>query len=118
MRSLRIKAQDSEIAVASLSGGNQQKVALAKWVFSDCEVLILDEPTRGVDVGAKVEIYQVINRLAERGVGVIVVSSELPELIGICDRILVIREGRIVGEAQGDAMNEKALIALAMGVQS
>ena len=116
MRTLRIKARDSEIAAGSLSGGNQQKVALAKWVFSDCRVLILDEPTRGVDVGAKVEIYQIINQLAEQGKGVIVVSSELLELIGICDRILVVREGRMVGETSGDTMNEKALISLAMGV--
>ena len=117
MRALRIKARDSEIAVGSLSGGNQQKVALARWVFSDCRVLILDEPTRGVDVGAKVEIYGIINEMAERGIGVVVVSSELPELIGLCDRILVVREGRLVGETAGDAMNERHLVALAMGVQ-
>jgi ribose transport system ATP-binding protein len=118
MRALRIKARDMEVSAGTLSGGNQQKVALAKWVSSDCEVLILDEPTRGVDVGAKVEIYGIINELAERGVAVIVVSSELPELVGLCDRVLVIREGRLAGEAQGLAINEQSLIRLAMGVQS
>ena len=117
MNALRIKARDSEIAVGSLSGGNQQKVALARWVFCDCKVLILDEPTRGVDVGAKVEIYGIINQMAERGIGVAVVSSELPELIGICDRVLVVREGRLVGETTGETMNERHLVALAMGVQ-
>lgn len=118
MRALRIKARDMEVSAGTLSGGNQQKVALAKWVSSDCEVLILDEPTRGVDVGAKVEIYGIVNELAERGVAVIVVSSELPELVGLCDRVLVIREGRLAGEARGVAINEQSLIRLAMGVQS
>lgn len=116
MRSLQIRARDTEIAVSTLSGGNQQKVALAKWVFSDCKVLIFDEPTRGVDVGAKVDIYQIINTLAESGVCVIVVSSELPELIGLCDRIIVIRQGEVAGEVDGVDADETTLIGLAMGV--
>ena len=118
MRSLRIKARDTEARAASLSGGNQQKVALAKWVSSDCQVLILDEPTRGVDVGAKVEIYGIINSLAEKGVAVIVVSSELPELVGLCDRVLVIREGHLVAEARGSQITEQYLIHAAMGVDA
>ena len=82
----------------NLSGGNQQKVVLPKWLFANPEVLILDEPTRGIDVGAKYEIYTIINQLADEGKGVIVISSEMPELLGICDRIYVMNEGRIVGE--------------------
>jgi putative multiple sugar transport system ATP-binding protein len=84
--------------VGKLSGGNQQKVVLSKWIFTDPDVLILDEPTRGIDVGAKYEIYTIINRLADEGKGVLVISSELPELIGICDRIYTLCEGRITGE--------------------
>ena len=86
--------------VGKLSGGNQQKVVLSKWMFTDPDVLILDEPTRGIDVGAKYEIYTIINRLAEQGKGVIVISSELPELLGICDRIYTLAEGRITGECR------------------
>ena len=85
----------------NLSGGNQQKVVLSKWLFSNPDVLILDEPTRGIDVGAKYEIYTIINRLADEGKGILVISSEMPELLGICDRIYVMNEGRIVGEMAG-----------------
>ena len=117
IRALRIKTPGGAPAVSTLSGGNQQKVALAKWMATELEVLILDEPTRGVDVGAKSEIYQIINDVAERGLAVIVISSDLPELIGIADRIAVMRAGGITGELCGDDMNEEALIALAMGVK-
>ncbi|WP_066041460.1 multiple monosaccharide ABC transporter ATP-binding protein [Herbiconiux solani] len=96
--SMNIKAPSVLAKVGKLSGGNQQKVVLSKWIYSDPDVLILDEPTRGIDVGAKYEIYTIINRLAAEGKGVIVISSELPELIGICDRIYAIAEGRITGE--------------------
>ena len=82
----------------NLSGGNQQKVVLSKWLFANPDVLILDEPTRGIDVGAKYEIYTIINQLAAEGKGILVISSEMPELLGICDRIYVMNEGRIVGE--------------------
>ena len=82
----------------NLSGGNQQKVVLSKWLFSDPEMLILDEPTRGIDVGAKYEIYTIINKLADDGKGVLMISSEMPELLGMCDRIYVMNEGRIVAE--------------------
>ena len=98
-----------------LSGGNQQKVVLARWLLRSCKVLLLDEPTRGVDAGAKSEIYRVIATLAEAGLGVVVVSSELPELVGFCTRILVMREGRLVGEVAGDQATETDLLALAVG---
>lgn len=102
--------------VESLSGGNQQKVSLAKWLAVDTELIILDEPTRGVDVGAKVEMYGLINSLADSGIGVIVVSSEMIEIIGICDRALVMREGEIAGELSKEELTENNLIKLAMGV--
>ncbi|PPF80283.1 ABC transporter ATP-binding protein [Subtercola sp. Z020] len=97
-KSMNIKAPSVLSKVGKLSGGNQQKVVLSKWIYSDPDVLILDEPTRGIDVGAKYEIYTIINKLAAEGKGVIVISSELPELLGICDRIYAIAEGRITGE--------------------
>jgi ribose transport system ATP-binding protein len=99
-------------AVRTLSGGNQQKVVLAKWLLADPKVLILDEPTRGIDVGAKFEIYQLIHQLADRGAGVLVISSEIEELIGICDRLLVMRHGEIAGEfGRGDFDRERILAA-------
>jgi putative multiple sugar transport system ATP-binding protein len=97
-QSLRVKAPTVDEGVAKLSGGNQQKVVLAKWMFTDPDLLILDEPTRGIDVGAKYEIYGIIQRLAEQGKGVILISSELPELIGLCDRIYTVFEGQITGD--------------------
>ena len=102
---MNIKAPTVMTVVGKLSGGNQQKVVLSKWLFTDPEVLILDEPTRGIDVGAKYEIYTIINRLVAAGKAVIVISSELPELLGICDRIYTLSAGRITGEvpvARGD----------------
>ncbi len=97
----------------NLSGGNQQKVVLSKWLFSNPEMLILDEPTRGIDVGAKYEIYTIINKLATEGKGILVISSEMPELLGICDRIYVMNEGRIVGEmSAGEASQEKIMRAI------
>jgi putative multiple sugar transport system ATP-binding protein len=96
--SLRIKTPSIDEGVVKLSGGNQQKVVLAKWMFTDPDLLILDEPTRGIDVGAKYEIYGIIQRLVGQGKGVVVISSELPELIGLCDRIYTVFEGTITGE--------------------
>ena len=96
--SLRVKTPTVDEGVTKLSGGNQQKVVLAKWMFTDPDLLILDEPTRGIDVGAKYEIYGIIQRLADQGKGVIVISSELPELIGLCDRIYTVFEGTITGD--------------------
>jgi ribose transport system ATP-binding protein len=96
-----------------LSGGNQQKVALARMLSVEPQVVFLDEPTRGVDVGAKAEIHRQIRELAREGVGVIVISSELPELIGVSDRVLVVREGRIAGEVEGENMTEEKIMQLA-----
>lgn len=115
---LRIKAPDAETVVSNLSGGNQQKVALAKWVAIHPRVLLLDEPTRGVDVGAKFEIYQLLNDLVDEGVRVIVASSELPELVGICNRVLVLNGGKIVGELEGDAVTPENIMSLAAGALS
>jgi putative multiple sugar transport system ATP-binding protein len=107
---LRIKTNDVAVGVATLSGGNQQKVVLAKWMFPDPEVLILDEPTRGIDVGAKFEIYKLIQELADQGKAVVVISSELLELLGISDRIYTIREGQITGVFdRGDANQERLM---------
>ncbi len=113
---LRIKISHIENPVSSLSGGNQQKVSLAKWLASECKVLILDEPTRGVDVGAKVEIYKLINELAEKGLGIIIISSEMQEIIGICDRTLIMREGKVLGEIPKENMSEENFINMITGV--
>ena len=97
-------------------GGNQQKVVLSKWLFANPEVLILDEPTRGIDVGAKYEIYTIINQLADSNKAVIVISSEMPELLGICDRIYVMNEGKFVGEMLAkDASQDKIMRAIIRG---
>jgi ABC-type sugar transport system ATPase subunit len=98
VRNLRIRLASPQQPAATLSGGNQQKVVLAKWLERNCEVVLFDEPTRGIDVGAKYEIYQLINALAAQGKAILLISSELPEVLGMADRILVMHEGRIVGE--------------------
>jgi len=105
-----IRARDVLQHVKNLSGGNQQKVVLSKWLFADPDVLILDEPTRGIDVGAKYEIYQIINELARQGKCVIVISSELPEVIGLSDRIYIMNEGRIVGELPKEEATQEAIM--------
>jgi ABC-type sugar transport system ATPase subunit len=102
--------------VRTLSGGNQQKVVLAKWLLSRPKVLLLDEPTRGVDIGAKVEIYHLINNLADEGVGVLFISSEMPEVLGMSDRILVMREGKLVANLMRAEASEEALLQRAAGV--
>ncbi|MGA5299405.1 multiple monosaccharide ABC transporter ATP-binding protein [Nucisporomicrobium flavum] len=109
-RELRTKAPTVDEGVSKLSGGNQQKVVLAKWMFTDPDLLILDEPTRGIDVGAKYEIYGIIQRLADQGKGVIVISSELPELIGLCDRIYTVFEGQITGDIARKDANPETLM--------
>ncbi len=111
-KALRTKTPSVDYGVAKLSGGNQQKVVLSKWLFTDPELLILDEPTRGIDVGAKFEIYGIIQRLADQGKGVIVVSSELPELLGISDRIYTICEGRITGVLDRGEADQESLMRL------
>ena len=110
---MRIRCSDVYQEAATLSGGNQQKVVLSKWLMTDPKVLILDEPTRGIDVGAKYEIYCIINELAAAGKGIVVISSEMPELLGICDRICVMNDGAFVGEFAGtDATQEKIMHAI------
>ena len=111
-KSLRIKTPGIDVGVATLSGGNQQKVVLAKWLFPEPDVLILDEPTRGIDVGAKFEIYRLIQDLADQGKAVIVISSELPEVLGICDRIYTICEGRISGEVPRAEADQETLMRM------
>lgn len=111
----RVNIRSSNVyqRTGNLSGGNQQKVVLSKWLFANPQVLILDEPTRGIDVGAKYEIYTIINKLAGEGKGILVISSEMPELLGICDRIYVMNEGRVVGEmAASGASQEKIMRAI------
>lgn len=113
MDALRIKAPSYAALAGSLSGGNQQKVALGKWLLTKPKVLLLDEPTRGIDVGAKSEIYQLIHRLAKDGMGIIVISSELPEVLGISDRILTFCEGRLTGEFRREEATQEKLLAAA-----
>ncbi|PFG34156.1 multiple monosaccharide ABC transporter ATP-binding protein [Sanguibacter antarcticus] len=110
--SMNIKTPTVMASVGKLSGGNQQKVVLSKWIFTSPDVLILDEPTRGIDVGAKYEIYTIINKLADQGKAVVVISSELPELIGICDRIYTLAEGRITGVLNAEEASQESLMEL------
>jgi len=109
-QALRTKATSVDEGVSKLSGGNQQKVVLSKWMFTDPDLLILDEPTRGIDVGAKYEIYGIINQLAAEGKGVILISSELPELLGMSDRIYTIFEGAITNELSAAEANPESLM--------
>ncbi|KFZ81821.1 ABC transporter ATP-binding protein [Amycolatopsis sp. MJM2582] len=109
-KSMNIKAPDVRSVTGTLSGGNQQKVVLSKWILTDPDVLILDEPTRGIDVGAKYEIYTIVNRLAEEGKAVLVISSELPELLGLCDRIYTLSAGRITGEVDRAEATQEVLM--------
>ena len=113
---IHTKYASTEDNADSLSGGNQQKIALARWMAADCRCIIFDEPTRGVDIGAKMEIYGVINSVAQAGVAVIVISSEMPEIIGLCDRVIVMNKGRVTGELKKEELSENNLIKLAMEV--
>jgi D-xylose transport system ATP-binding protein len=115
MKELRIKASSVFTVVGTLSGGNQQKVVLAKWLLTNPKVLLLDEPTRGIDVGAKQEIYAQIDRLASEGLAIVLVSSELPEVLGLSDRVLVLHEGRISGEFRRDDATAERVMACATG---
>ena len=113
IKSLRVKTPNQETKISSLSGGNQQKVILARWLLTDPTVLLLDEPTRGIDVGAKYEIYQLILDLAKKGKTVIMVSSEMPELLGVCDKILVMSGGRLSGEVDAKTTTQEEIMTLA-----
>jgi putative multiple sugar transport system ATP-binding protein len=111
---MRIRSHNVYQETGKLSGGNQQKVVLSKWLFTNPDLLILDEPTRGIDVGAKYEIYSIINELADAGKAVVVISSEMPELIGICDRIMVMHEGEFVGEVAGEGATQENIMRAIM----
>lgn len=113
-KKLRIKSSGIFQRAGDLSGGNQQKIVFSKWIFSDPDVLILDEPTRGIDVGAKYEIYSVINELAENGKTILMISSEMPELLGMCDRIYVLNEGQIVGELTSEEASQENIMTCIM----
>ena len=113
---LRVRATQESVT-AALSGGNQQKIVMAKWLAAQCDVLILDEPTRGVDVGAKAEIHAWVDRLASEGVAVLLISSELPELLNLSSRVLVLRSGRVVGELEREAATQDALLRLMAGLE-
>ena len=115
MRSMRIKAPSDRQVVRFLSGGNQQKVVLGKWLCLNPKLLLLDEPTRGIDVGAKEEIYKLIDELAGRGVAILFASSEMEEVIGLADRVLVMHEGRLAGELCRPEITEESIMSLATG---
>lgn len=112
--SINIKAPSIMQKVVNLSGGNQQKVQIAKWLFAKPQVLILDEPTRGIDVGAKYEIYSLMNKLVEQGMAIIMISSELPEVLGMSDRLYVMSEGHITGELSAEEASEEKVMAMAI----
>ncbi|PVD05382.1 sugar ABC transporter ATP-binding protein [Streptomyces sp. IPPR8] len=113
-RELSLRPDNPSVPVRTLSGGNQQKAVLARWLLRGCKVLLLDEPTRGVDVGARAELYAVIRRLADEGLAVLLVSSEVPEVLGLADRVLVLREGRVVHEAPARELDEHRVLDLVM----
>jgi len=115
---LRVKTASLETTTSSLSGGNQQKIALAKWLARECAVLIVDEPTRGVDVGAKAEIHHLLDELASKGLGIIAISSELPEVMNLSRRILVMRQGAIAGELARQDFSQPALMRLMAGIEA
>ena len=112
---LGVRTSGPEQSVKSLSGGNQQKVVIAKWLGIEPDILFLDEPTRGVDVGAKKEIYSIINELAERGVAIVMISSELPEVIGMADRVLVMHEGQLMANLPKEEMTQERIMHFATG---
>jgi len=115
VENLRIKIQSLSQRANSLSGGNQQKVVLAKWLATDCEIFLFDEPTRGIDVGAKQEIYNLMHELTANGKSIIMISSEMPELIGMSDRILVMHEGKVTGKLSKNEFNQQKILELASG---
>ena len=112
---LRIKTPSINTTVRGLSGGNQQKVVIAKWLETNADIFIMDEPTRGLDVGAKLEVYNIINNLVSEGKAVIMVSSELPEVMGMSDRIIVMQEGYMAGEFKRDEVEREAIMMAASG---
>ena len=118
VENLRIKTPNVEIDSGNLSGGNQQKVVVGKWLARNSRVVIFDEPTRGIDVGAKVEIYNLINELKKKGIAVIIVSSEMPEVMGVADRIIVMCDGRITGEVMAKETSQNEILTLATSFEN
>lgn len=118
IKKLKIKTSNIKQHVKELSGGNQQKVVLAKWLMMNPDIIIFDEPTRGIDVGAKTEIYRLVAELAEQGKAIIFISSEMPEIIGMCDRIIVLHEGQITGEINGEDVTQEKLLSMATGLNN
>ena len=116
IRALGVKTPSPATPIVNLSGGNQQKVILARWLSEEIKLIMLDEPTRGIDIGAKSEIYAIVYGLARRGVGVLVVSSELPEVMGLCDRVLVMRQGKFVADLPRGARTPEEILSLALPV--
>jgi ribose transport system ATP-binding protein len=114
LRRLDLRPADPRLIMRTLSGGNQQKAVVARWLVRDCRVLLLDEPTRGVDVGARAELYRLIHELASAGVAVVLVSSEMPEVLGLSDRVLVLRDGEVVADAPAGELTEAAVLDLIM----
>jgi ribose transport system ATP-binding protein/inositol transport system ATP-binding protein len=112
--SLDVKTPSIHQVVGNLSGGNQQKVVIAKWLAAEPKLLIMDEPTRGVDVGAKAEIYKIMNDLVQQGIGIVMISSEMPETVNMCDRMYVMSEGKIRGELDKSEFTQEAILNLAM----
>jgi ribose transport system ATP-binding protein len=113
IKSLRVKTPSSRAWVRNLSGGNQQKIVIAKWLARNCDVLIFDEPTRGIDVGSKEEIYKLLNQLADDGKAIIMISSELPEVLRLSHRIVVMSQGAITGQLDNDEADQEKVMALA-----
>jgi ribose transport system ATP-binding protein len=111
---LQVRPDDPARPIVTLSGGNQQKTVVGRWLLHGCRLLLLDEPTRGVDVGARAELYALVRQLADSRVGVLLVSSEVPEVLGLADRVLVVREGRIVHEAAAQDIDESTVLDLVM----
>ena len=118
IKELNVKVSDLHHAASSLSGGNQQKLLIAKWLSTNPKIIIMDEPTRGIDIGAKVEIYTLLRSLANQGVGVIMISSEMPEIVGMCDRVMVMHEGKITGEVCGNNIHEETIMKHAAGAKA
>jgi len=114
IEAMRIRSSGPGQIVGELSGGNQQKVVIGRWLARDCRVLLFDEPTRGIDVGAKAEIFALIGKLVEEGAAVLLISSELPEIVHVCDRAYVMREGTVAGHLGRDQLSEENLLALGM----
>ena len=117
IQALAIKLSSPELYVSSLSGGNQQKIVLGKWLATEPDIIFFDEPTRGIDVGAKHEVYLLMDRLRREGKAIIMISSEMPEVVGMCDRVIVMYEGRVTGELSDDKVDQEAIMTYASGLR-